>query len=244
MTPDIDFDLWFLDIVAIGDVMFLADYAIRIFFSVRMCCKYWSVSAVKLPHIDLRTEKELATNPFKWNNGRLFIAMISNPLTGLLLMSIIISWIVTFSTSVYFPILDEYKSGCTAKSGNGTFISENLYPSAYNYAYNGGTSSLIKGMESIEKNRTNTCSSEYTTSAQKYNEDTRKFTGYLQLIMQVQNEMESFGKCIDPNLIDAQFESACCNHSGYVSCQDTIMPNITCPMMIDGTPYPPPGKYL
>jgi hypothetical protein len=242
MMPRINFDLWFLDIIAISDILLLTDFAIRTYFSIRMCFKYWSASAVKIPHVDIRTDKELASNPLQWNNGRLVVALVSNPLTGFLLASILISWAVTFTTSVYVPIFDEYRIGCIPKDANGTFISENIYSSAYNYAYNQGSASLVKGVESLEKNRTNTCSSLSISSARKQNDDVGQFVGHSQLIMNVQYQMGLFDKCIDSDVVDTFFETACCDQSGYDSCASVSVSNFACPLSDLGIPYSPPGK--
>ena len=157
-SPSIDIDLWIFGIVSLGDIIFLVDYAFRVYFSIRLVFRYWSASSIKLPEIDIRREKELSANPLEWNHGRLFVAIISNPLTGLLVASVVISWVVTFTTSVYTPLFSEYRSGCIPEAANGTFISSNLYSTSYNYAYNEGSSVLVEGVEIFEASKNNICS--------------------------------------------------------------------------------------
>lgn len=246
-APGINLNLWFLDCTAIGDVAFLADYTIRIYFTIRMLFKYWSASAVKIPQIDIRTDSEIATNPLEWRNGRLFIAIISSPLTGLFLTIVISSWIVTFTKSVYIPIFNEFRSGCVPDYANGTFISENVYSAAYNYAYNKGSSSLVEGVENLEKVRTRSCSIHSISSARKQNEDARQLMQHSQLLSNVQDQMGIFAKCIDSDILDESFETACCGQVGYNSCAESNVsqPNFTCPVDYNlDVPYYPPGERV
>jgi len=242
--PGIDFDLWIFGIVSLGDIFFLVDFAFRAYFSIRLIFKYWSVSSVSLPQVDIRKEKEVAANPLEWNQGRLVIAIISNPLTGLLVATVIISWIVTFTTSVYTPLFGEYRSGCIPKDANGTFVSSNLYSTAYNYAYKEGSSLLVEGAEMFEASKNNICSSNFISSANNQNDDAAKLAGNSQVISTLQRQMNVFDKCIDIELIDTSFSVTCCGQPGYPSCDQIDASNYTCPMKdtVPPIPFQRPGK--
>jgi hypothetical protein len=241
-SPSIDIDLWIFGIVSLGDILFLVDYAFRVYFSIRLVFRYWSASSIKLPEIDIRREKELSANPLEWNHGRLFVAIISNPLTGLLVASVVISWVVTFTTSVYTPLFSEYRSGCIPEVANGTFISSNLYSTSYNYAYNEGSSVLVEGVEIFEASKNNICSNNFISSANKQNGDASKLAGNSQLISTLQYQMAVFDKCIDTDSIDLYFSAACCGQEGYQSCQELDASNFTCPMTGTSLPFQRPGK--
>lgn len=218
-NPTIDFDVWLLDIISFEDVLIIADFVLRVYLSIRLCFKYWSVSSVKLPDIDIRVQRnEFKANPLQWNNGKLFVALVSNPLTGLLLLSIVVSWIVSFTTSVYLPVLMDYKSGCVELNSNGTFISENLYSFAYNYAYNTGSSDIIKGTEKIEAIRMNTCSEQAPISATKQDDDRTKIAQNSHLVSSINNRLELYGQCINVDQLDIIFSELCCDWLGYNRC--------------------------
>ena len=246
-APTIDFDIWLIEIVSVGDLFFLVDWVFRVYFTIRLCFKYWDVSSVKIPQVDIRTEKEVF-NPFKLNHGRLFFLVVSNPLVGALLASTIVIWILAFSTSVYIPIFEEYRSGCIPQDANGTFVAENIYSSAYNFAYRDGSSSLVKGADTFETTKSNTCASMFTSSATKQNDNAGNYGAFSRSIQTVGYQMSLFEKCIDKELADAQFSLACCSQAGYARCDDGRDASpLTCPMdnqLIPSIPYSPPGKDL
>ena len=246
--PGLDFNLWLLDVISLGDLFFAVDFIFRVYFTIQLCFKYWDVSAVKTPQIDIRAEKEFAINPFEWSNGQLLIALLSNPLTGILLSSIIISWVAAFTTSIYIPIFDEYKSGCVPTNANGTFISENFYSSSYNYAYNEGSSSLIENLERLETAKMNTCSSMFPSSVAKQNDDARQIQGDSQLIPSIQHQIGLIEKCVDIDTADAYFDIACCDKLGYGECDEVNNTfDFVCPInhnLDPPIPYLRPGKKI
>ena len=42
--------------------------------------------------------------------------------------------VVSQAALIYIPIYEQYRAGCVTNTANGTFITENLYSIAYNYA--------------------------------------------------------------------------------------------------------------
>ncbi len=242
--PGVEFELWFLQIASIGDLAFLIDYAFRIYFSIRLCFKYWDAGQIQLPKIDIRTHKEI-TNPFKFSHGRLFMYFFTNPLIGVLLGGLALVWIFGLVTSAYLPFYVEYRSGCIPKEGNGTFISENVYSLAYNFAYNDGSSSLVKTNEYLDTKKTNTCSVRYTSSAQRRNDDIVEYDKKLSSIQTVASRMDLFEQCIDVEVADAQYRIACCNQPGYEACNDEQDLRFGCPLnalSLESLPFSPPGK--
>lgn len=218
-SPNVDFDVWLLGIISIQDILIIADIVLRVYLSVRLCFKYWNVSSVKLPDIDIRVQrKEFIGNPLEWNNGKLIVALVSNPVTALLLLSIVLSWIVSFTTSIYLPILMDYRSGCIQQSSNGTFISENLYSFAYNYAYNTGSSDIVKGTENFQAQRMNTCSEQAPPSATKYDDHRTKVAQNSLLISSIDARLDLYGKCINLEHLDNVFSELCCDWPGYSKC--------------------------
>ncbi len=250
-APSLDFNLWFLEITSIVDFAFLVDYAFRIYFTIRLCFKYWDAGYIKLPPADVRTQKEIK-NPFKQSNGRLLINLLTNPLVGGMLVGSIVAWFVGLATSAYLPLFREYRSGCIPNGGNGTFVAENLFTSSYNFAYREGSSILVKRVDKIELERTNTCSVNTVSSTKKQNDDSDMLTSFKNSIQSAQGPMGLFERCIDSELTDALFRVACCNQTGYEICDDSVPPYV-CPFRASfefepPLPFSPPGegptKYL
>ena len=245
-APGIDFDIWFLKFTSLGDLVFLVDFFFRIYFSIRMCYRYWQVNQVKIPHIDIRTQKEMV-NPFQMSNGRIVIHFFTNPVVGALLGSAVLLMTVTAITTVYLPLYSEYRDGCIPVEASGTFISENIYSSAYNFAYRGGSSSLVKSTDAFEVLKSNTCSSMYIPSASKQAADTGDVATNLRSMLTVGEHMGIFEKCIDIEFIDGMFNRACCNQTGYGICDDykELSLNTTCPinnLPVPSVPFSPPGE--
>lgn len=242
-SPGLAFDIWFLKFSSISDLLYLIDYAFRIFFTIRMCYKFWRVSEIKMPKVDIRTQKEV-TNPFKMSNGRLVISFFTNPLVGAFLGSIIAFATVATVMSVYLPLFKEYRNGCVPHGTNGTFIGENMYSSAYNFAYQEGSSSLLKGAKSLDIFKTKICTPLHVSSVKKYNEHLANSASNSQIIARVSSQMGTLGRCIDTDISDLEYIEACCDHTGYGSCINSTLLKLACPLDLRKTPvepYSPPG---
>ena len=242
-SPGIAFDIWFLKFSSISDLLYLIDYAFRIFFTIRMCYKYWRVSEVQIPKVDIRTQKEI-TNPFRMSNGRLITSVFTNPLIGAFLGSIIALATVATVMSVYLPLFSEYRNGCIPYGTNGTFIGQNVYSSAYNFAYQEGSSSLLKGKKDLDIFKTDIYTSLHVSSVKKYNEHLANSASNSQIITRVGNQIGTLERCIDTDISDQEYIQACCGHAGYGSCINGTLLKLACPLDLRKTPaepYSPPG---
>lgn len=262
MKPSLDFDLWFLKFASLSDVLFLLDFGFRIYFSFRLFFKYWDAGSIRLPEVDVRRHKEVK-NPFKMSKGRMIILLFTNPLVGAFLLGLISLWIVSLASSVYTPLYKEYINGCVPWYGNGTFITSNVYSMAYNFAYQEGSSSLVKGIENFDDKRTTMCSSLYSESATKQNNDMLQIDSLSKSLEATGIHMVRLDRCLDTDRLDALFRQACCGQMGYEECSDSVIggainmttTNITnvngryiCPMKSTADPdilipYTEPGKY-
>lgn len=242
--PDIEFELWFLKFGSISDVLFLVDFVFRSYFTIRMFFKYWDVGSIKLPEIDVRVHKEIK-NPFKMSNGRLIFLLFTNPLIGALMFAVVLIWVLSFVSSVYTPLYVEYSNGCIPADGNGTFTTANIYSMSYNLAYQSGSSSLLKELESFDSERTSMCSKLYTSSVTKQNQDMLQLRSYSKSLESTNEQVELFKKCINSESIDEMFHLACCGRVGYEECSDDNSTKYTCPLNNDlekPIPYNLPGK--
>lgn len=243
--PRLEFQ-FFDKIRNIGDLVYILDLVFRIYFTIRLCFKYWDAGSIKLPTIDIRTEKEIV-NPLKLSTGRLFIHILTNPLVGALIAALIATWTVSLTTAAYLPLYAEYSTGCIPSGGKGTFISGNLYSSGYNYASRKGSASLMEKIEKIEVTKTNTCSKEYITSFNRQNNDEDRLASNVNFIESLSVQMALYDQCIDTDEANSQFRLACCNETGYDMCDDqsSSVPLFSCPMndyVYPPVAFSPPGK--
>ncbi len=245
----IQFDLWLFKFGSISDMLFLLDFAFRSYVSIRMFFKYWDAGSIKLPQVDVRVHKEIK-NPFKMSNGRLIILLFTNPLIGAFLFAIVVTWVLTFASSVYSPLYMEYINGCVPANGNGTFMTANIYSTSYNIAYQRGSSSLLKGLESFDSERSSMCSKLYTASALKENQDRLELTSYYESLQNTYDQVTLLDRCIDKKYVDEQFQNACCGQVGYRECKSSISAKYQCPFKPSETveleekqiPYSTPGE--
>ena len=249
-NPDMDFKLWFLQIASFSDGLVYLDYIVRCYVSIRLFVRYWFATALAMPIIDLRANKE-TINPFRVHPARIFLTFVTSP-QGLFIIFLASSvWILGMVAVLYVPLLQSYTSGCVEIDGNGTFITKNLFSVGYNYAYQDGSSLLVKGMEAFDLKLGDTCSSRYTASTNIQNAMRSNVTTYSNFHREVSDSMLFARRCIDTEVIDSAFTEACCGMVTYPDCIGGGFPtsNITCPMddrrsiFSIPIPYELPGAY-
>lgn len=230
-NPDIDFKLWFLQVANFSDGLVYLDYIVRCYVSMRLFVSYWFATALAMPSIDLRVNKE-TTNPFRMHPARIVLTFMTSP-QGLFIIFLASSaWILGMFAVLYAPLLQSYTSGCVRFDGNGTFITKNLYSVGYNYAYQDGSSLLVKGMEAFDVKLGDTCNSRRTASTYVKNTMRSNLTTYSNFHREVSASMLFARRCIDTEMLDSAFTDACCGIVTYRDCIVGNSPssNITCPM--------------
>ncbi|KAL7541319.1 hypothetical protein ACHAXR_010802 [Thalassiosira sp. AJA248-18] len=248
--PEMDFDLWFLQLSQLSDGFVLVDYIFRAYVSIRLLMRYWFATSLAMPNIDLRANKE-NKNPFRMHPAKATVAFATSPTGGFILFLLTSTWIIGMIAALYTPMLQSYTSGCFSASGNGTFITKNLFSLAYNHAYHDGSGILIEGMDVFDLKRGDTCSSRYTSSANVQHSMSSNFSAYKTFHREIMNDMVLARRCIDSNTLDAAFAEACCGIAGYPDCNvEDLQSNVVCPMddrraiMNIPIPYELPGTSL
>jgi hypothetical protein len=249
-NPDIDFKLWFLQLANFSDGLLYLDYIFRCYVSIRLLVRYWFATALAMPIIDLRVDKE-TINPFRMHPARIVVSFVTSPQGMFLIFLSISTWILGMMAVLYVPMLQSYTSGCVRFDGNGTFISKNLYSVGYNYAYQDGSGLLVKGMEAFDLKLGDTCNSRYTASANIQNTMKSNMSTYANFHREVSVSMMLAQRCIDADRLDSAFTEACCGIITYPDCAVGISPtnNISCPMddrraiFSIPIPYALPGAY-
>jgi hypothetical protein len=248
ISPKINFDIWFLRFTSLSDLLYLFDYSMRAFFTLRLVYKYWRVSEVKVPTIDVRHRKPVL-NPFQMTNGRLVILFFTNPMVGASILLFLALATAGTIVSIYIPLYKEYKNGClNSVSAHGTFIGYNIYSSSYKFALRAGSSSIVKDTDAIDVQRSNVCKKMHKDSVTKLNDQIEDYNIQTQIIENVARHVGVIEQCVDSEVLDAQFEIACCNYSGYDRCSNNTVNiyNYSCPLNyedVPANPYLPPGKF-
>ena len=229
-NPDMDFKLWFLQVANFSDGLIYLDYIVRCYVSIRLFVRYWFATALAMPFIDLRVNKE-TINPFRMHPARIVVSFVTSP-QGLFIIFLASSaWILGMVAFLYVPLLQSYTSGCVNFDGNGTFITKNLYSVGYNYAYQDGSGLLVKGMEAFDVKLGGTCNSRYTASTNIQNTMRSNITTYSNFHREVSESMLFARRCIDAEELDSAFTDACCGFVTYPDCPGGLpTSNITCPM--------------
>ena len=213
-----------------------------------MCFRFWDAgSTISLPEVDIRSTKPIR-NPLKMTNGRLLTHLFTNPFIGLMLLMLLgSSWLVAMVSSVYLPLYEEYNNGCVPANGNGTFFTDNLFSSAYNFAYQEGSSLIVERLEDFDTMRTETCTSMYTQSTIKEQENEILLASFKSSLNISRGKMEEMQNCISED-IDIHFQQACCGYDGYPNCNPEVKSDVaSCPFNADKVipskpPYQLPGE--
>lgn len=249
-NPEVDFDLWFLQLSHLSNAFVLVDYIFRAYVSIRLVMRYWFATSLAMPSIDLRATKEVK-NPFRMHPARAAVAFVTSPIGGFIIFLVSSTWLLGIMAALYIPMLNSYTSGCVRASGNGTFVTKNIFSVAYNHAYQDGSGLLIEGMDAFDVKRGDTCSSRYTTSATLQNTLSSNVSTYTNFHQQMSNRMGFARRCIDSNELDSAFIEACCGIASYPDCTVGKLPSdVMCPMddrraiLTIPIPYELPGIAL
>eukprot|EP00814_Leptocylindrus_danicus_P006810 CAMPEP_0116018496 /NCGR_PEP_ID=MMETSP0321-20121206/8682_1 /TAXON_ID=163516 /ORGANISM="Leptocylindrus danicus var. danicus, Strain B650" /LENGTH=837 /DNA_ID=CAMNT_0003488899 /DNA_START=3044 /DNA_END=5558 /DNA_ORIENTATION=- len=245
--PSIDFNLLFLQLGSISEMTFFLDFVVRLYFSARLIFKYWDMSSIVTPIVDLRAYKR-PTNPLKMSPLRLMFLALTNWVTGMVAAGIFFLWLFAVVSSIYAPLFDEYRSGCVDPGGNGTFITANFFSTAHNFAAQDGSTVLIEGLSSFDNHRVETCSRYRYQSINQYQMDRTLMSSLRRSNNETRETIDLYQRCLDIDEMDVLFQNACCGKAGYDACDgSSISSNYICPLdelISPAKPYLSPGTYL
>jgi len=190
---------------------------------------YWGRGSCRIPDIDLLADKE-PDNPLALSTPRLMAFMITNPLMPAFIMLGFTIWGGALMSSIYTPLYEEYSTGCVNHGENGTFITNNLYSLAYNWASQDGDTETFKGFDTYDIQRSEVCTQYGSNSATKENDDIATLNALIQSHFSSAKEVDTFNRCIDSENLDLYWEHACCGQEGYEACGTGAASPYDCPM--------------
>jgi len=172
-----------------------ADVVWRVYISTRLVIKYWFRSSEAIPPLDLRRATlqqgvmltgaasvfELACSFIaRFNPVRLCMSYILSPYSAAAFGGFLMLFVLNAVTQVYMFSFYAYVEGCIEPPRNGTWVCENLFSAAYNYAAGDGDKTLLAGLQVYNERRSRECATylqpsaqHQTTAAQHYDTDSK-----------------------------------------------------------------------
>jgi len=130
-----------------------ADVVFRVFQSFVTVWKYWSMSDMGLPTIDVRSFDSKKVG-WKWN---FFTMMKWMPFVSVAIVGCFFIAAIVTMTAVYIPQYQSYQNACVHKSQNGTMVTRNGYSFAYNFAAFEYNEKVGRQMGQYDQRRTKSC---------------------------------------------------------------------------------------
>lgn len=147
----------------------LFDYVYRLFRTVQIIRKYWNLSAVATPPADVRVlaAKKDTTRKVKLNPVQAMGKILTHPGLNLFVFIVFFTLISTTFLSLYVPFLNKYVDACSTgdyrdqygvdATQDGTFITENAFTVAFQYATGEGDKVINLNLDTIAQRRSATC---------------------------------------------------------------------------------------
>lgn len=111
----------------LGSLLLVADYLYRGYCSLRVFVRFWSRARLRVPDADSRVEKasRIAIIGESWS--KITTLMILHHLTKNVLLTFIEGSVVALMSSIYMPLLADYRVGCVERPQEGSWLGKTLY---------------------------------------------------------------------------------------------------------------------
>uniref|UniRef100_A0A7S2RH00 Uncharacterized protein n=1 Tax=Rhizochromulina marina TaxID=1034831 RepID=A0A7S2RH00_9STRA len=214
---EVDFNIWMLSIGDVATLLIIFDYVYRAYRSIYIFARFWSRSGLAIPDVDMRIDRDHLGAVFM-SNSRLVMYCVTSPLVlGIIVVSFFGAF-VFYVCQIYLPLYNSYVDGCVTGVTNGTFLTENLYSIAYNYAAEDGNEEYFNGIEDYNVLKVDSCASYSTSSQEKQNEDEAFLSSLIKAQKNTRDDMYLMQQCIDADTMDDLFLKACCGEAPYDAC--------------------------
>jgi len=213
----IDFDIWMISVGNIAGLFVVLDYVYRGYRSFVIFARFWGRASLAIPDADMRIDRDQVKCRFMTPRVVAFNVLTSPFMWGAL-YTVFFAIFVFFLCQMYVPIYNQYIDGCVVGETNGTFISNNLYSIAYNYASEDGNEKYFNGMEDYNIEKVDYCSAYSTSSQEQQNEDGLFMDSLKTSQKATRDDMYLMEQCIDSSTMDELFQKACCGKTNYDDC--------------------------
>ena len=244
-------NIWLLSMMDITSMLVIFDYVYRAYQSLYIFARFWSRSGMNIPEVDMRVDRDQVKFMFM-SPTHLVIHVMTSPLV---LLSIGLCFFIIFTiylVQLYIPIFEAYSDGCVHGIKNGTFVTNNLYSIAYNYASSDGNEDVYNGLSDYNVEKADYCSSYATSTQEQQNEDELYISSLRTSHKSMRDDMYLISQCIDSDAMDQLFTLACCGKgapydacSAYGTDDEWSNSSYVCPTdTFSSGPFKPVGHYL
>jgi len=243
-------NLWMTSVGDLASLLVAFDIIYRAYRSFAIFAKFWSRSGVAIPDVDMRVDRDQVKFAFM-APPRMVLHLATTPAVWAAIIGLFAAVFVLYFCAVYVPVLTAYKQGCVTGQTNGTFLSNNLYSVAYNYAASDGNEDLFNGLSDFNVAKADYCSTYSASTKAQQNEDELFVKSLKAAQRTTRDDVYLMAQCIDEDAMDEAFTRACCGSSGYDACSaygtDDAWFNasLVCPLNdLTSAPFQPVGTYL
>lgn len=237
-----DVDLLFVSVGSVTSLLVLLDYCWRGFQTVRVFRRFLGRSAVALPRPDMSLDRSggagggclrSAAALFLANPAFFLANVVLSPAGALALLGVFAALVLAALAQAYVPLYAEYANVCVAGGGtrgNGTFLAQNLYAVAYNYAAVDGRAAYAEGVDLYDARRSDHCAAYATASGAQSEEDALALDALAAAQGGSSANAALLRFCVDAAAVDAALAADCCGRAGYEPCVGASSGNAaTCP---------------
>ena len=212
-----DVELWLINIDDIFFTLEILDIVWRILQTVILVRKYWKRSVLAIDDIDMRADKDIPGY-----SGRAivhkYVTFLTHPLFSVSVLTAFFLYITYILAAVYSPIYNDYLDGCVDGKTNGTFLTENLYSLAYNYASEQGSSEIVQGLNDYNVRSADVCANFTASTEQNAEQNFQQMDAYATTLNSTRTQVELLLNCVDVADMEDRFDRACCDEppaAGY-----------------------------
>jgi len=243
-------NLWMTSVGDLASLLVIFDMLYRTYRSFAIFARFWSRSGVAIPDVDMRVDRDQVKFAFM-SPTRMILHLVTTPTVWNAIIAIFAAIFVVYFCAIYVPVLTAYKQGCVTGQTNGTFLSNNLYSVAYNYAASDGNEDVFNGLSDFNVAKADYCST-YAASTQAQQSEDELFVKSLKAAQRTtRDDAHLMAQCVDEAAMDEAFTRACCGSTGYDACSaygtDDAWFNasLVCPINdFTAAPFQPVGTYL
>jgi hypothetical protein len=256
LSPEgLEFGKIFGPFAALWALLVFSDVALRSLRSLRIAAKFWSRGGVDVPPADLRTDRRWKNIYGAWAKfQRTAWSVLIHPVTTTAVGAILATFFAYQAVVLYLPVYNKYRDTCvspaeTAGFQNGTFITQNLYTLAYNYAAQDGSKKQLELLSDYDSSRSGLCTNLTTGFQNSQAESSLALTYMKQSLQRSQGSMALLGDCVNITELSFSFQEACCGLNGYTDCSEAHESRYSCPIRDsggadNGVPFVPPDMLL
>jgi len=239
---------WLLSFDSLADVLVLFDYLWRLYYTFVIIHRFWRRGGLRVPDVDVRVDGRGASGAAETPLQRA-ARLLTLPAVPVIVAALFAVIAASIMSTVLVPLFLEYRAGCVDNSyqgrmdgvsgeGTGTFLTENMYSMAYNYASRGGNQRIYDGLDAFNVRRTELCAEHGTDSTNAHAADDAYFRSIVASHSSNFERNELLERCIDVDAMDAMISEACSCEEGAASCS-ADRTYTRCPRRSDASPYEP-----